>query len=144
MQKSIEFSLDLRDIKVRRPDTSLTAVVRGAVLCGIEKLTTKNLSKASACRRHYAISVSEPYSEITHNPLYREKQSKTNAAVVTGYLAWLFNKGDLILSDQPMKAEYVYSVAFNETEDRMFDLGIYSYDDDDRPERTQNSMNGMH
>jgi hypothetical protein len=122
----------------------LTAVVRGAALCGIEKLTTKNLSKASACRRHYAICVNQQFSEIMHDPQYLVVQPKTNQMLAIGQLVWLFTKGDLIISDKPKVAEFVITTTFNKTDDRKGKLRIYSYDDDDRPERIQNAMDGMH
>lgn len=128
---------------MRRPDTSLTAVARGAVLCGIEKLTTKNLSKASSCRRHYAISVNQQFSAILHHDKDVNIQPRTNQKVAVGQLVWLFKKGDLVLSDEPKEVQYVITVAFNASEDRKGNLKIYSYDDDDPPERIHNSINGI-
>jgi len=143
LQNSIEYSLRLRKINLRRPNTSLTAVVRGAVICGIEKSTTKNLGKASACRRNYAISVDQRFSDIDHDKRYRAAHPQTNQMVATGQLIWLFSKGDLILSDEPKVVQQAITTTFNELGERKGSLRIYSYDDDDRPERIQDSTNGI-
>ena len=79
-----------------------------------------------------------------HDPQYLVVQPKTNQMLAIGQLVWLFTKGDLIISDKPKVAEFVITTTFNKTDDRKGKLRIYSYDDDDRPERIQNAMDGMH
>jgi hypothetical protein len=60
--KEVEFSLFLRRIKLHRSETSWTAKVRGAVICGIEKETTSNLAKATALPKRYGIGTNPQYS----------------------------------------------------------------------------------
>ena len=143
LQEEIDFSLRLRRIKLRRPDTSWTAVVRGAVLHGIEKDTTSNLSIATACPRHFGISVSEQFSRITHEEKDVIVNPVTNSQIVEGQLLWMLSKADLVLSDSPTTVNQVISSSFREADVGKRKLTIYSYsDDDDRPIKIQNSLDG--
>jgi hypothetical protein len=145
LQEEIEFSLRLRKIKLRRPDTSWTAVVRGAVVCGIEKDMTSNLSIATACPQHFGISVDEQYSRVYHEERDLCNHAITNAQVAQGQLLWLLNKGDLILSDNPNPVSQRITMSFRESDSKKFEMTIYSYpDDDDRPTKIQNSVDGMY
>ena len=144
MQEEITFSLQLRKIKLRIPDTSWTAVVRRAVICGIEKETIPNLSIATACPQHYGISVNELYSRVNHEELDLAIHPVTKAQIAQGQLLWLINKGDLILSDKPEIISQAIKVTFQQADPMKRTITIYSYpDDDDRPTKTQNALDGM-
>ncbi|KAF2188028.1 actin-like ATPase domain-containing protein [Zopfia rhizophila CBS 207.26] len=138
LQEIIKERLDLSGINLRKPDTSWTAVVRGAVICGIEKSITRDLIRTTFCRHNYGICVSEIFSEIKH-----ERQDlKTDSMrqiVAEGQLLWLLNKGDVILSTEATKGEHDITVSFTKTELRQGTITIYMYSDDDRPSRIQDS-----
>ncbi|OQV06071.1 hypothetical protein CLAIMM_10703 [Cladophialophora immunda] len=148
LQEEIEFSLRLRRIKLRRPDTSWTAVVRGAVLHGIEKDTISNLSVATPCPRHFGISVSEPFSKIRHDEKDVTVNPITKSPIVEGRLLWMLSKGDLVLSDSPTTVSQMISLSFRDTDKTKRQLTIYSYagddgDDDDRPHTIKNSLDDL-
>jgi len=120
-------------------------VVRGAVICGVEKATTSNLSQATATPAHYGVCVSERYSKIHHD----EKDIGTHPAlglqVAQGQMLWMINRGDLILSDDPHTVSQVIMTSFKEADSKDRKLTVYSYpDDDDRPTTITNSLDGKH
>jgi hypothetical protein len=119
------------------------AVVRGAVVCGVEKDTMANLSRAIPCPRHYAINLTQQYSRSRHSLTDITIDPLTNQPVAMGQLVWLFNKGDLILSDRPATVSQPLIIVFGENDSRQGTITIYSYpDDEDRPTKIQNSMDG--
>ncbi|KAN0071918.1 hypothetical protein V8E54_009647 [Elaphomyces granulatus] len=133
LQQEIEFSLGLRHIQLRRPDTSWTAVVRGAVIFGIEKPV---LPTMSACSRSYGVSVSESFSETRHDIQDRIVDPITEAPMAKEQLLWLIKKGDLILSNKPKVhvVTEIFNKTFSKTEPRTGTIPIYSYDDHYPPE----------
>jgi hypothetical protein len=141
LQGQIEDTLRLRDITLRRPDTSWTAVVRGAVICGIEKRNTQNLISTSFCRHNYGVSVNQPFSD-TYHPQQDLVKDPGGLTMAQGQLLWLLNKGDVVLSSKPYKAEQDITVTFTKTEERKGRVTIYRYSDDDRPTRFHNAKEG--
>jgi len=137
LRQEIELSLGLRHIQLRRPDTSWTAVVRGAAIFGIEKPV---LPAMSASSRSYGVSVSESFSEIRHSVQDRFVHPIARAEMAMEQLLWLIKKGDLILSDEPKVVKQRFAKNFSETDPRTGTLPIYSYDDKDIPERLANSQ----
>lgn len=144
LQEEIGFSLRLRDIELRRPDTSWSAVVQGAVICGIEKSTTKNLITTSKCRQSYGVSVRQEFSDIKHDLKDLIPHEFSRVKMAEGQMLWLLNKGDVILSSEPKVGETTITVAFMKTEPRTGTMTIYMYPDDDRPERIHNAMDGTY
>ncbi|KAI9776338.1 MAG: hypothetical protein M1839_000418 [Geoglossum umbratile] len=139
LQDEIRVSLQLRQIQLHRPDTSWTAVVRGAAIFGIEKSTGGALSAMNACPRNYGISVSERFSEIQHDTKDHFIDPHTGISMARNQLMWLIKKGDLLLSDEAKVAEQTCTVYFSETGPRDGKILIYTYDDEDIPERFDNS-----
>ncbi|KAN0071932.1 hypothetical protein V8E54_009661 [Elaphomyces granulatus] len=137
LQQEIELSLGLRHIQLRRPNTSWTAVVRGAAIFGIEKPVIPAMSASS---RSYGVSVSESFSEIRHSVQDRFVHPIARVPMAQEQLLWLIKKGDLILSDGPKVIEQRFAKTFSETDPRTGTLPIYSYDDKDIPERLANSQ----
>lgn len=148
MQEELEFSLDLRGIDLRKPDAnSWTAVVKGAVVCGIEKDATSNLSKAIPSPRHFGIIANEQFTRINHhdgqdlhvNPL-------TNVQMAQNQLLWLINKGDAIFSDEPVVVTHSLSKAFSEKGSKFVKVTVYAYFDDEkhRPTRLKGATDGMY
>jgi len=143
LQTSIEECLSiLRDkVELRRPDTSLTAVVRGAAIFGIEKLSNKAISSMSACPRSYGISADIAFSEISHDPEDRIRDSLTKKDVARDQLLWLIKKGDLILSDQVREVSKILEVDFEATKLKRVSIPIYAYDDVDLPDSLKSARN---
>jgi len=145
LQTSIEEYLSSLRYKVelRRPDTSLTAVVRGAAIFGIEKSSNKAISSMSACPRSYGISADIAFSEIVHDPEDRISDSLTKKDVVRDQLKWLIKKGDLILSDQMRAVSGTLKVDFKSTQLKRGSIPIYAYDDDDLPDSLNHARNEL-
>jgi hypothetical protein len=110
----------------------LNAVVRGAVIFGIEKPV---LPTMSACSRSYGVSVSESFSETRHDIQDRIVDPITEAPMANEQLLWLIKKGDLILSDEPIVVTQIFNKTFSKTEPRTGTIPIYSYDYNDLPEK---------
>ena len=153
MREELERSFRIRDIQIRKPDDgsndgrrddSWTAVVRGAVICGIEKQMTQNLIKASPCRHSYGVSVSLLYSDVYHSPRHRIVDDVNKVALASEQMLWLLNKGDLVRSNVPLTGGTDITVSFNKTESRQGKITIYMYSDDTlRPETLRNTRDGM-
>jgi hypothetical protein len=96
----------------------------------------------SACSRSYGVSVSESFSDIRHNVKDRSVHPIARVPMAIEQLLWLIKKGDLILSNEPKVVKKFFTKTFSETEERIGTLPIYSYDDDDIPERLANAQCG--
>jgi hypothetical protein len=112
-----------------------TAVVRGAVIHGIEKLDNKNLTIMRSCPRSYGIKLSQTYSGIRHNSQDTYKDSFTNRVMANAQMIWLIKKGDLLLSNTLKEAEEMVTFKFWEKDSRRFGICVYEYSDDDLPAR---------
>src|ERR1700753_4053254 len=120
-----------RDLHSSRPGNSWTAVVRGAVLCGIEKVNIPNLSVATACRRYYGVCGDKIFVEHEYGADSREQNPfMNNDNLVKGQIHWILSKGDLILSNKPTEQKVSITVEFGESTKRSGKLPIYWYDDD--------------
>jgi hypothetical protein len=137
LQNEINESLRRRGKVVWRPETSKTAVVQGAVICGIEKSPTSKLGIiATPSPRSYGIVIDKPYSEITGDRRDLDNHAKTSHAVSAAQMHWLINKGDLVLPNEP-RARYEITVHVTSAGDRTGEVKIYSCERDQeyRPDR---------
>lgn len=143
LQTSInEYLSSLRSkVDLRRPDTSLTAVVRGAAIFGIEKSTNNAISSMSACPRSYGISADIAFSEIVHDPAERIRDETTMKDVARDQLKWLIKKGDLILSDQMRAVSSSLKIDFKASQPKRGTIPIFAYDDDDLPDSLTHARN---
>lgn len=142
LQEQIKHTLDLWDVNIRIPDTSWTSVVRGAVICGIEKATAINLAKATSCLHSYGIAVNQPFSATDHDLKDLVEHTTNGIQYAQGHLIWLLVKGDLILSDRPKVGEETITVSFSTPDNRSGKVTIYRYSDDDRPKRLRTAKHG--
>ena len=110
---------------MRRPDTSWTAVVRGAVICGTEKATLRNVSIARPCKRNYGILVDAKFSLLEHQEQDRVVDTQNGLVMAQGQIHWLLDKGDLILSDKQKKVEVPIAVSFPDDTKGRRELAIY-------------------
>jgi len=148
LQEEISYSLGLNRLQLRRPDTSWTAVVRGAAIFGIEKSANKVLSTMKACPRSYGVPVSETFSKIRHHHDDVGVDPITKKPIAREQLLWLIKKGDLILSDKSEEIKQQFTKIFSPSSVRKGKLPIYSYDDDDdipgRLSISQNDLTPVH
>jgi hypothetical protein len=120
-----------------------TAVVRGAVISGIEKSTAvTSLSGMSACNRSYGVSISRPFLEVEHNVLDKCYDSVSSSFLATQQMMWLIKKGDLILSSEPREVRGFFTINFTEARYMTGTVPVYAYDDEDTPDRLSNSEDG--
>ncbi|KAF2473069.1 actin-like ATPase domain-containing protein [Lindgomyces ingoldianus] len=138
LREEIKATLETWDVNLPDLATSWTAVVRGAVLCGIEKSDTQNLLHASSCRHHYGISVNQPFSAAYFSESDRVVSPENNIAYAQAQMIWMLKKGDLVLSNKPRAAEQSLTVSFSKTDDRKGKVTIYRYSEKDPPERLGN------
>lgn len=137
LQRQIETTLSMYRLNLRRPETSWTAVVQGAALCGIEKSTMRNLRPATSCRHHYGINVNPLFSDVHYER--RDKVEVHGVALARGQMTWLWTKGDLVLVNEEQSREQIVLLSFTKTETRVKKLSIYRYSDNDRPDRYQSA-----
>jgi hypothetical protein len=122
---------------------SWTAVVRGAVIHGIEKLDNKNLTVMESCPRSYGIKLSQTFSGRIHDKSDTYMDSFTERTMANAQMIWLIKKGDLILSNTSKMAEEMVTFKFWEKDSRKFGLCVYEYLDDDLPVRFANAREGV-
>jgi hypothetical protein len=113
LKQQIEFTLELWNIKFRTPTDSWTSIVRGAVVCGIEKGTIGNLKRSTRCRHSYAICLDELFSKHTHTE--RDLVETKQNSYAQSQLIWVLSEGDMILVDEIKVREHLlpYLPAFN-------------------------------
>ncbi|KAI4633484.1 hypothetical protein J4E80_000850 [Alternaria sp. BMP 0032] len=126
-----------------RPQKSWTAVVRGAVVCGIEKNLTGSLKRTNSCRNSYAICLDESYTSTYHGN--QEEVIKHGGEIFAkGQLTWLLNKGDLVMSNAPTKRSKTVHIHLSKQRKEMMTLKIWRYisDEKHRPTRLEDATDG--
>jgi hypothetical protein len=134
-------------VKFRTPDTSWTAIVQGAVVCGIDNVHISSIRRAKSCEYSYGVGMDEIFQETYHarEDLVHERDGESYAQA---QLIWLINEGDAIFSHEPHVITKEFDVISSWAEDYI-DLPIYRYsgkydgDEADRPERLKNALEGM-
>jgi hypothetical protein len=119
----------LRRIGLQIPETSWTAVVRGAAICGVENLGSR-MTTLTAWKRFYGVSVSENYSIINHSGSQQAptiQNLRNGQKLVLGRMMWLIRKGDIVSSE----ITHNFTVNFFSNQERSGYLSIYAYGDDD-------------
>ncbi len=119
-----------------------TAVVRGAVLYGIEKMNHKEVTYMRTCPKSYGIVLNEVYSGAKFDRQDQYTDSLTNNVMAQMQLSWLIRKGDLLLSNTKKEAEKEFIFPFQNKDDLKFKMPIYEYPDDDLPYRFQTGQQG--
>ena len=119
---------------------SWSAVVRGAVAKGLQMGAGTPIS-IRKCRRHYGVSVSQPFSSFKHaeenayvDPFDGERKSR-------GQMIWLLKKGDAILSNQPKHASIEICRKFGLKDNRVFQTSLIACDYDDAPKHYAEATN---
>lgn len=149
----------MRKLVLRRPETSeviyrifnqisyltfhrWSAVIRGAVLSGMEKTSRLDQMTVQMCARSFGISIASSFSRRMHdsrdvytNPITGQVQAK-------GQIMWLARKGDLLLPREPRTIEHTLHWNFLEGKARHVSLPIFQYPDDDLPDRYETAHEG--
>jgi len=133
-------------MELRKPDTPITAVAKGAVICGIEKNNTTNLIRATCCKHSYGIRVGEEFSDLRNDQRDAKEDEITGRILADQQMRWLINKGDAVLSTKPLEVEQEVVVRFDKEDDRSPRKGklrIWRWSEDkDRPTRYHIRRNG--
>jgi hypothetical protein len=145
LQQQLEFTLELQNIKFRTPEESWTSVVRGGVVCGVEKTAISNLKRSTSCRHSYAICLDELFSDHIHekSDMVETKQIQ----IAQAQLTYLLNEGDLILLDQPRIVEREFDFSFPRSRSGVIRLPIYRHsmsEGEERPTRFKNAIDGQY
>jgi len=134
LKNEVQEFLRLRGIRLECPENAWSSVVRGAVARGVEA-DARNVIYMRKCRRHYGVSVSEPFSSFKHSeadayidPFDREKKAREQ-------MIWLIKKGDAILSNEPKQASINLCRKFGRKDPRIFKTYLVSSGDDNAPQR---------
>ncbi|KAH7073280.1 hypothetical protein FB567DRAFT_611506 [Paraphoma chrysanthemicola] len=135
LQEELTKSMGLRDIRLHRPETSWSAVVRGAVLYGMENASRESVPEIIPCPRNYGVKTSASFSRRLHDMRDIYTDPMTNEVMVGEQLAWLIRKGDLMQVDDCRVVEQELVGSFDQEGTRSFSVPIYEYLDDDVPDR---------
>jgi hypothetical protein len=119
-----------------------TAVVRGAVIFGIEKSSHSNITIMKSCEKSYGLKLDHQFTGRTHDRRDHYEDTMTGHVMAKGQLTWLIRRGDLVLSDVPKVVEKVIAFNFMRADDRNFALPVYEYSDDDIPDRFETAQEG--
>jgi len=129
-------------IKFRRPFDSWTAVVQGAVVCGIEKTNMQDLRRANSCRHSYAVCFDEDYNRMYHAGA--DMSRVRGKDIAAEQLKWILNKGDLVLANEPLKVEQNFELKLSASRKDIMIIPIYrnKEDEEGRPTRLSNARYG--
>jgi len=140
LKDEIRFSMErVRSITVRVPDTSWTAIVRGAVVVGIEKDPNMNFTTVKPCQKSCGLFLAKAYSLVddTRKDLLFDPVS--GLPMVVSQMQWLIRKGDAILSNQARVEEQKFAIRFTENGDKSGKLPIYTYPQEQIPARIRSN-----
>lgn len=107
---------------------SWTAVVRGALIHGIEKSHRSNIVFMRTSPRSLGIVLNEAYFATKYNREDHDIDAVTNNSIAPHQISWLVKKGDLILSNEGRTTEKLFTFPFHENVERKFELPVYEYD----------------
>lgn len=113
---------------------SLSAVMRGAVLRGLEKERGSPIY-VRKCRRHYGVSVSEPFSSFKHLEKDSYNDPFDGKKKAQGQVNWFLKKGDALFSNKSKHASIEICRKFGLHDPRIFRTNLLVLDDDSAPQR---------
>lgn len=134
-------------IRFRTPDTSWTAIVRGAVVCGIDNAQIPSIRRARASPYSYGVSLDESFQDGFHPPEDLKQFSPKGKKFAQAQLIWLVNEGDVVFANETRKVKKEFTVSFSKAGNSI-DLPIYRHscatdeDSTDRPNRMNIAKSG--
>lgn len=133
---------------LRRPETSWSAVVQGAVLCGVEKTTipsspTHGLTIVTSFEKSYGFPMDILASEID-NTLEDTTVGVDGHIYAEKLMVWLFDKDDAIFGNKPMTASRSIPFFAEGSISGSGEVDIYSCTEDqgNRPTNFQTALDG--
>lgn len=107
---------------------------------GIEKDRNINRTTMATCENNYGIRLATAFSlvENDRDDFFIDPVSKVQMA--RGQMRWLFRKGDVILSNLPREEHQTFVVQFKENGGKRGEIPIYSYPDEDVPDKFMDGM----
>ncbi|KIW07496.1 uncharacterized protein PV09_01461 [Verruconis gallopava] len=126
LQKEMKRSMGYRDITLHRPQESWTAVVRGAVITGVEHMG--ELKPLQSCPKNYGICLNEDFSGIHDNWDDRFLEESTSRVMALGQLHWLILKGDLLDHKEARSQVKNCPFTFSQTQSRKWKFEVYEWD----------------
>ncbi|KAK5685781.1 hypothetical protein LTR17_026936 [Elasticomyces elasticus] len=130
LMKSLQsrFGTGTNRIEVLRLVNSQTAVVRGAVLRGLESAEMVTSRKS---RRHYGIVIRTPYEPKIHNRSCKVWDPLEKAWKADSQMSWCIAKVETVSSTEPVLFPFDLEVESHET--RKYVVRLISCDEDDAP-----------
>jgi hypothetical protein len=118
-----------RQFEVMQPPNAWTAVVRGAVLRGLEG---QDLVLSRKSRRHYGVLHTSDYRPNYHNLGERYWDDLLKKWKVRNRITWYIRKGDTLKSDDPIL--FSFHNSFRKGSSRRNNCDMVFCDDDETPQ----------
>ncbi|KAI6845763.1 actin-like ATPase domain-containing protein [Hortaea werneckii] len=125
-----KYSRTQPQIEVMQPVNAWTAVVRGAVLRGLEGAELVLNRKA---RRHYGVRTSHCFKPNKHPAHLKYWEDSTKRWMVTDQMRWYIDKGKTVSSTDPVLFPFVYNVSSYEEMSDTRREPLIACDSDHRP-----------
>jgi hypothetical protein len=119
-----------------------SAVIRGAVLSGMEKSSRLDQMTVQMCARSFGISITSAFTRRLHDNRDVYIHAVTGKVEAKGQIVWLVKKGDLLLPKEPRTMEHFLQWNFAEGKERRVSLPVFQYPDDDLPDRYETAHEG--
>jgi len=142
LQEELAFSLKLRKIRLRRPQTSWSAVVQGAVLYGMEIANHKNCTQMIPSPRSYGFVANQTFSKRMHDTRDIFTNQFTNKIMARRQFEWFVLKGDLLLENENRETEKTLTWDFQENDQKICNVCLFEYLDDNLPDRYETAQEG--
>jgi hypothetical protein len=161
LQEELAFSLKLRKIRLRRPQTSYvylrslhlnkmliqlfyrwSAVVQGAVLYGMEIANHKNCTQMIPSPRSYGFVANQTFSKRMHDTRDIFTNQFTNKIMARRQFEWFVLKGDLLLENENRETEKTLTWDFQENDQKICNVCLFEYLDDNLPDRYETAQEG--
>jgi hypothetical protein len=139
----LRYNCAIEKVKVHRPLTSWSAVVQGAVLCGIEKSPNQGLVMVSSFKKSYGIVMHKLASNID-NIGEQRMRGKDGKMYASSQIQWLFHKDNIVLRNTEMKEYVTMQITHDGKLGGSRQQIIYSCEEDihDRPTTTWTGLDG--
>ncbi|KAF2117305.1 hypothetical protein BDV96DRAFT_571885 [Lophiotrema nucula] len=137
LQQELQHSFGMRKLRLRRPEMSWSAVVRGGVLFGMEQGARQNQMTVIPSPKSYGFSCSRAFSKKMHTIKDVYTDPVTGQVNARGQFHWFVQKGDMLHAEEERVIEQEFFWHFQEHHNRHIRLPIYEYADDDIPTRLE-------
>lgn len=119
-----------------------SAVVKGAVLYGMEIANHKNSTQMIPSPRSYGYVANQTYSKRMHDARDIYTNPFTNQVMARSQFDWFVLKGDLLLADENHEIEKTLTWDFQENDRKVCSVRLFEYLDDNLPDRYEIAQEG--